>query len=93
MWRVGVDVGGTFTDLFAWEEKTGKRVTAKILTTKGDRSEGVIQAIEAAQLPFEDISHLIHGTNAATNALLERSYPDPALITTDGFRDTIEIGR
>jgi len=93
MWRVGVDVGGTFTDLFAWEDKTGKRVTAKVLTTKSDRSEGVIQAIEAAQIPFKEISHLIHGTTAATNALLERSYPDAALITTDGFRDTIEIGR
>jgi N-methylhydantoinase A len=93
MWRVGVDVGGTFTDLFAWEETTGKRVTAKVLTTKSDRSQGVIQAIEAAQIPFTEISHLIHGTTAATNALLERSYPDPALITTDGFRDTIEIGR
>lgn len=93
MWRVGVDVGGTFTDLFAWEETTGKRVTAKVLTTKSDRSQGVIQAIEAAKIPFAEISHLIHGTTAATNALLERSYPDPALITTDGFRDTIEIGR
>ena len=93
MWRVGVDVGGTFTDLFAWEEETGKRVTTKVLTTKSDRSEGVIQVIEAAQIGFEDISHLIHGTTAATNALLERSFPSPALITTEGFRDTIEIGR
>ncbi len=93
MWRVGVDVGGTFTDLFAWEGETGKRVTAKVLTTKSDRSQGVIQAVEAAGLPFAEISHLIHGTTAATNALLERSYPDAAMITTDGFRDTIEIGR
>jgi N-methylhydantoinase A len=104
MWRVGVDVGGTFTDLFGWNEETGERVTAKVLTTVWDRSEGVIDAIrkatqdpisavEAAGLPFDQISTLVHGTTTATNALIERSYPDPALVTTDGFRDTIEIGR
>lgn len=104
MWRVGVDVGGTFTDLFGWNEDTGERVTAKVLTTVWDRSEGVIDAIrkatqdpisavEAAGLPFDQISTLVHGTTTATNALIERSYPDPALVTTDGFRDTIEIGR
>jgi len=93
MWRVGVDVGGTFTDLFGWEESGGQRVTAKVLTTKHDRSEGVLQAVRAAGIPFEAISHLLHGTTTATNALIERSYPDAALVTTDGFRDTIEIGR
>ncbi len=104
MWRVGVDVGGTFTDLFGWNEDTGERVTAKVLTTVWDRSEGVIDAIrkatqdpisavEAAGLPFDQISTLVHGTTTATNALIERSYPDPALVTTDGFRDTLEIGR
>lgn len=93
MWRVGVDVGGTFTDLFAWQEGSGRRVTAKVLTTKRDLSEGVIQAIESAGIPFDQVSHLIYGTTAATNALLERSYPDAALVTTEGFRDTIEIGR
>ena len=104
MWRVGVDVGGTFTDLFGWNEKSAERVTAKVLTTVWDRSEGVIDAIRkatqdpisavaAAGLPFNEISTLVHGTTTATNALIERSYPDPALVTTDGFRDTIEIGR
>ncbi len=104
MWRVGVDVGGTFTDLFGWSEESGERVTAKVLTTQWDRSEGVIDAIrkaahdaievvEKSGLPFDEISTLVHGTTTATNALIERSYPDPALVTTDGFRDTIEIGR
>ena len=93
MWRVGVDVGGTFTDLFGWDDATERRVTAKVLTTKHDRSEGVLQAVRAAGIPFHQISHLLHGTTTATNALIERSCPDAALVTTEGFRDTIEIGR
>mgnify|MGYP000845516064 CR=1 FL=1 len=49
MWRVGVDVGGTFTDLFAWHEGTGERRTGKVLTTRSDRSEGVIAAVAAGE--------------------------------------------
>jgi N-methylhydantoinase A len=93
MWRVGIDVGGTFTDLFAWEEDTGQSLTAKVLTTKHDRALGVLQAIAQAQLPLERIAALIHGSTTATNALIERSYPPAAMVTTEGFRDTIEIGR
>ena len=104
MWRVGVDVGGTFTDLFGWEETSGERVTAKVLTTPWDRSVGVIEAVKRAArdsveaveqsgIPFDRIACLVHGTTTATNALIERSYPDAALVTTDGFRDTIEVGR
>ncbi len=93
MWKVGVDVGGTFTDLFAWEENTGKQVAAKVLTTKQDRSIAVLQAIKQAGIEIPDISYLMHGTTTATNALIERSYPDAAFITTEGFRDTLEIGR
>lgn len=93
MWRVGVDVGGTFTDLFAWNDKSGEQKTSKVLTTRPDRSLGVLQAISAAKIPVSEISYLIHGTTTATNALIERDYPDAAFITTEGFRDTIEIGR
>jgi N-methylhydantoinase A len=93
MWRVGVDVGGTFTDLFAWEASSGRHRTAKVLTTKHDRSIGVVRAIETADIPFDQIDYLMHGTTTATNALLERNYPDAAFVTTEGFRDTIEIGR
>ncbi len=93
MWRVGIDVGGTFTDLFAWEEETGQSMTAKVLTTKHDRALGVLQVIEQAQLPVDRIATLIHGSTTATNALIERSYPPAAMVTTEGFRDTIEIGR
>jgi N-methylhydantoinase A len=93
MWRVGIDVGGTFTDLFAWDDHSRRQITSKVLTTKHDRSVGVLNAIREAQIPFDQISHLMHGTTTATNALIERSYPDAAMITTTGFRDTIEIGR
>ena len=76
MWRVGIDVGGTFTDFFAWNEDDGSYKTAKVLTTKDDRSRGVLQSIETAGIAFEDISFLIHGTTTATNSLIERDYPD-----------------
>jgi N-methylhydantoinase A len=92
-WRVGIDVGGTFTDLFGWDETSGRQVTAKVLTTRSDRSRGVLEAVEKAGIPFGQIAYLIHGTTTATNAVLERSYPDAAMVTTAGFRDTIEIGR
>ena len=93
MWRVGIDVGGTFTDLFAWDDQSGQQTSSKVLTSKHDRSLGVLSAIKAAGIPCDGISLLMHGTTTATNALLERNYPDPAMVTTEGFRDTIEIGR
>jgi N-methylhydantoinase A len=92
-WRVGVDVGGTFTDLFAWNEQTSEYRTAKVLTTKDDRSRAVISAVEKAGLPFVQINYLMHGTTTATNSLIERTFPDAAFITTEGFRDTLGIGR
>jgi len=93
MWRIGIDVGGTFTDLFAWEEESGQTATSKVLTTKHDRAQGVLQTIDRAGIPASEISYLVHGSTTATNALIERSYPPTVLVTTEGFRDTIEIGR
>ena len=88
MWRVGIDVGGTFTDLFAWEEGGSRQLTSKVLTTKEDRAIGVLNAIREAGIAAHEISHLMHGTTTATNALITRDYPEAAMITTDGFRDT-----
>ena len=56
MWRVGIDVGGTFTDLFAWSEIDQSYKTSKVLTTKDDRSRGVVQSIEAAGIPARVVS-------------------------------------
>lgn len=88
--RVGVDVGGTFTDFVA---VTGGRViTAKVPSTE-DQSEGVLRSVDAAGIDRESVAVLAHGTTVATNALLERKGARVALVTTHGFRDVIEIGR
>ncbi len=63
------------------------------MTTPRDLAEGVLGAIEAAELELDAIETIVHGSTTATNALSERTYPEPAFITTDGFRDTIEMGR
>ena len=93
MWQVGIDVGGTFTDLFAANGETSQTISAKVLTTSEDRSIGVLTALETAKIAPAEISVLVHGTTTATNALVERSYPPVAMISTEGFRDVIEIGR
>ena len=93
MWHVGIDVGGTFTDLFALDSRTGEGISSKVLTTKHDRSEGVFNALKNANISLQEIESLVHGSTTATNALIERNYPRAAMITTEGFRDVIEIGR
>jgi N-methylhydantoinase A len=87
--RVGVDVGGTFTDLVALVD--GKVITAKVPSTPEDQSEGVMRAFEAGDVA--EPAAFAHGTTVATNALLERRGARTALVTTRGFRDVIEIGR
>ncbi len=92
-WRIGIDVGGTFTDLFAVNEDNGETRTAKILGTKHRLVESVLGALRQTAIEPNDVSEIVHGSTTATNALIERTFPDAALITTEGFRDTIEIGR
>ncbi|HET7314313.1 hydantoinase/oxoprolinase family protein [Salinisphaera sp.] len=89
--RLGVDVGGTFTDLVAIGG--GAVITAKVPSTPADQSQGVVDAIEASGLAADGIAALAHGMTVATNALLERDGAKVALITTEGFRDLVEIGR
>jgi N-methylhydantoinase A len=90
---VGVDVGGTFTDLLVVEPATRAVRIAKVPTTVGNQAFGVIAAIEAAGVPFDGVDLIIHGTTATTNALLERKIARVGLITTKGFRDVLELGR
>src|SRR4051794_23228255 len=87
--RLGVDVGGTFTDLVALVD--GRLVTGKVPSTPRDQSEGVMHSLEAAGI--EEAVAFAHGMTVATNALLERRGARTALVTTAGFRDVIEIGR
>src|ERR671928_521180 len=89
--RLGVDVGGTFTDLMALSE--GNLVTAKVPSTPKDQSVGVMNAIEASEVKPSAVGALAHGMTVATNALLERRGARTALITTEGFRDVLEIAR
>jgi N-methylhydantoinase A len=91
MTRLGVDVGGTFTDLVALHD--GRIVTAKVPSTPRDQSAAVIDAFAGCGLPAEAITAFAHGTTVATNTLLERSGARTALVTTEGFRDVLEIGR
>jgi N-methylhydantoinase A len=91
--RLGVDIGGTFTDVAL--ESGGRRFTGKVLTISAAPERSVLHAIEAvlaeAALAPSALSIIIHGTTLATNALIERKGAKTALITTQGFRDTIEI--
>jgi N-methylhydantoinase A len=89
--RLGVDVGGTFTDLVALSE--GELVTAKVPSTPKDQSEGVMNAIDASEVEPASLAALAHGMTVATNALLERKGARTALVTTEGFRDVLEIAR
>jgi N-methylhydantoinase A len=89
--RLGVDVGGTFTDLVALVD--GGLVTAKVPSTPRDQARGVLRAIEVAGLEPGTAAGFAHGSTVATNALLERRGARTALVTTEGFRDVLEIGR
>ncbi|MFQ5955717.1 MAG: hydantoinase/oxoprolinase N-terminal domain-containing protein, partial [Kiloniellales bacterium] len=92
--RLAVDIGGTFTDV-ALETSAGQ-VTAKVLTTPEAPEQGVMAAVEAALakagLKPAELSLVLHGTTLATNAIIERKGAISALITTEGFRDSVEIG-
>src|SRR5512133_2040344 len=89
--RLGVDVGGTFTDLVALVD--GRLVMAKVPSTPSNQADGVVRALEVAQLAAGTVASFAHGSTVATNALLERRGARMALVTTEGFRDVLEIGR
>ena len=89
--RLGVDVGGTFTDLVVLSD--GTLVTAKVPSTPQDQSVGVMNAVSASEVEAGAVTALAHGMTVATNALLERRGARTALVTTEGFRDVLEIAR
>ncbi len=96
-WRVGVDIGGTFTDVVLWREGTENLVQVKLLTTPDDPSRavlyGVSEALNEAGITATQLTSVVHGTTLVANALIERKGVTTALITTQGFRDVLEIGR
>jgi N-methylhydantoinase A len=89
---VGVDVGGTFTDLAFFDEATGEFRTAKAPSNRGDEAVGFIEGLKRLG-PIAGLGAIIHGTTVGTNALLERKGARIGIITTPGFRDTLEMRR
>ena len=96
-WRVGIDIGGTFTDVAMVEEKSGRIGIAKVLTTPRDFGQGVIngitQGLERYGIAAADVSLLSHATTVVTNALLEKKGARAGFIATRGFRDILELRR
>ena len=90
---VGVDVGGTFTDLILMEPESGAVRLAKVPSTPANQAAGVLAALDDAAASLEEVAAIIHGTTVTTNALLERKLSRCGLITTQGFRDILELGR
>jgi N-methylhydantoinase A len=96
-YRLGVDVGGTFTDLLLVDEKTGDIFTAKVPSTPEDSSIGVLFGIEkvcaSAGIDPEKITHVMHGTTVATNTILTGTGASVGLVTTEGYRQVLQIAR
>ena len=91
--RLGVDVGGTFTDLLLVDQASGAMRIAKVPSTPADQSDGFMAGLAALGDAADGFETVVHGTTVGTNAVLERKGVRCALITTQGFRDTLELGR
>lgn len=90
---LGIDIGGSFTDIIASNLETGELSYAKTPTYNQDLVRSLREALEAVGVPCADVSVIRHGTTVVINAILTRSGEDTALVTTEGFRDVLEIGR
>jgi len=95
--RLGIDVGGTFTDVVLIDDRSGQIHYTKVLTTPRNQAEGVVNGIEkilaATGRTMAEVDYLVHGSTIGTNALIERKGAKTGLITTEGFRDVLEIAR
>src|SRR6476659_7843050 len=95
--RLAIDIGGTFTDATLIDEETGDVSIAKVLTTPADPSEGFMQAAERALaeggVEAGEVTFVVHATTVATNAIIEGKIARSGFVTTDGFRDLLEIAR
>ncbi len=92
-WQVGVDVGGTFTDVVALNQGGSDTRIAKVPSRSDDPVAGLLVALRAVGLEWTDVDDLIHGTTLVTNAIIENDLAEVALIATRGFADTLDIGR
>ncbi len=92
-WLVGVDIGGTFTDVVALPRAGGATRTGKVLTRSGDRVASLVTALSAVGLDWAEVGDLVHGTTMVTNAIVQGRFARTALVSTRGFGDTLAIGR
>lgn len=92
-YRIGVDVGGTFTDGFFFDEETNEIFITKVPSIPAKPDEGILNNIKESGVSMLDVSLFTHGTTVATNALITRSYPKTGAVFTKGFRDVHEIRR
>jgi N-methylhydantoinase A len=96
-YALGIDIGGTFTDIVAYDHDTGRRWSKKVLTTHDDPARavaaGVAAVLDAGRLEPSRFTRVVHATTLFTNALIERTGAPTGLLTTAGFADTLEIGR
>lgn len=96
-YRIGLDIGGTFTDVVLVHDPSGSIYLHKVLTTPRDPAEGALRAVRevcaAAGITLAEVGSLVHATTLVTNALIERKGARTALLTTKGFRDTLEMGK
>ena len=90
-YHIGIDVGGTFTDLVVCDRADGALTLHKVPTTPLDIAAGISMALAKSGAPASGIAEIAHGTTVATNALLERKGARTALLTTSGFRDVLEL--
>lgn len=92
VWLLGIDIGGTFTDVIAVNRASGVVRTGKVLS-QTDPVEGIFAACRSVDLELDDVADIMHGTTMATNAIVEGRLAPTALITTEGFAEVLDIGR
>src|SRR3979411_363570 len=96
-YALGIDIGGTFTDIVLYDQQHATSYSHKELTTPDAPHSGAVSGIrrlfEAERIAYGDIARVVHATTLFTNALIERKGACTGLITTEGFRDTLEMGR
>jgi N-methylhydantoinase A len=92
-WRVGIDIGGAFTDLLAYNEETGEIIWSKVESTPPEFEKGVIDAIRKSRIDLSRVRYITHGQTVVINTIITRSGAKVGFITTKNFRDILEIGR
>lgn len=90
--RIGIDVGGTFTDIIAYDDETGEVLVGKV-PSSSDPMDAIMSGVAELGIDLASTEFFAHGTTVATNALITRSFPGAAMVTTRGFRDILEMRR